>query len=267
METLTQGETPALLQMDVKDFAALIPLLVDTSITLGKSSAVESQNAAQLPLRATLEADGEIVLSREKSPLVMAGDWVWQQRCTARPAGGVEGILHAPVRCRVQVPQFLSRHWPQLRGRRLEANFKLEDFTRTAGPAIPAGPQGRAGATRALLQCAYGSRIMTVGVTAADETVWLPDPGAPTRYSTRDFAAERAALGRLQRSGFSGPDASGKLQLAGQNSVLNFLAREFPKLQREWSVTLDEQLENRTLKNIERVEPRFQITAVGRAMV
>ncbi|HEX7571287.1 MAG TPA: DEAD/DEAH box helicase, partial [Verrucomicrobiae bacterium] len=68
---------------------------------------------------------------------------------------------------------------------------------------------------------------------------------------------------RLQRSGFSSPDANGKLQLLGQSSVLNFLAREFPKLQREWSVTLDEQLENRTLKNLERVEPQFQITSSG----
>jgi SNF2 family DNA or RNA helicase len=104
---------------------------------------------------------------------------------------------------------------------------------------------------------------MTVGVTAADEAVWLPDPDSPMRYSTRDFNAEHAALGRLQRSGFASPDASGKLQLAGQNTVLNFLAREFPKLQREWSVTLDEQLENRTLKNLERVEPQFQITSSG----
>jgi SNF2 family DNA or RNA helicase len=44
---------------------------------------------------------------------------------------------------------------------------------------------------------------------------------------------------------------------------LNFFAREFPKLQKEWTVTLDEQLENRTLRNIERVEPQFQITPSG----
>jgi SNF2 family DNA or RNA helicase len=104
---------------------------------------------------------------------------------------------------------------------------------------------------------------MTLGVTAADEAVWLPDPEVPTRYSTRDFAAEQAALGRLQRSGFARLDAQGRLQLAGQNGVLNFLARDFPRLQREWSVTLDEQLENRTLKNLERVEPAFQITSSG----
>jgi hypothetical protein len=53
------------------------------------------------------------------------------------------------------------------------------------------------------------------------------------------------------------------MQLLGQNAVLNFFAREFPRLQREWSVTLDEHLESRTMKNIERVEPQFQITSSG----
>lgn len=77
------------------------------------------------------------------------------------------------------------------------------------------------------------------------------------------MTAERAALARLQRSGFVGPDAQGRLQLAGQNAVLNFFAREFAALQREWTVTVDEHLEQRTLKNLERVEPQFQITSSG----
>jgi superfamily II DNA or RNA helicase len=166
---------------------------------------------------------------------------------------------------RAQVPQFLSQQWPQLAAAGgLEANFKLEDFSLAPqAPRFLLALKGGLTQLSALLQCAYGARIMTVGVTAADENIWLPDPEVPTRYSTRDFNAEGAALRRLQRSGFASPDTNGKLQLAGQNAVLNFLAREFPKLQREWSVTLDEQLESRTLKNLERVEPQFQITSSG----
>ena len=272
LETLTNGETPALLQMETKDFAALLPVLAEhPNITLGKASEVTvTKTPLKLPLRATLEANGEIVLAlKDKTAaFVMVGDWVWQNQ-TFQPLGlppAAKDVFRAPVRVpRSQVPQFLSQHWPQLQAAGgAEANFKLEDFTlEPQAPRFLLELKGGLAQLGALLQCAYGPRIMTVGVTASDESVWLPDPEVPTRYSTRDLNAERAALARLQRSGFSGPDAQGKMQLLGQNAVLNFFAREFPKLQREWSVTLDEQLENRTMKNIERVEPQFQITSSG----
>jgi len=272
IEALADGETPALLQLDGEDFAALLPLLAEhENITLGKSSAVTvSRIPFQLPLRVTLEANGEIVfaLKEKAGAFAFVGDWIWHKQ-TLQPLGlppGAQSVLQAPVRVpRSQVPMFLSQHWPQLQAAGgVDANFKLEDFTlEPQAPRFVLSLRGGLAQLGALLQCAYGSRFMTVGVTASDEGVWLPDPDVPTRYSTRDFNAERAALARLQRSGFIGPDSQGKLQLAGQSGVLNFFAREFPKLQREWSVTLDEQLENRTLKNIERVEPQFQITSSG----
>src|SRR5664279_3345138 len=272
LETLTNGETPALLQMETKDFATLLPVLAEhPNITLGKANEVTVTKAPlKLPLRATLEANGEIVLAlKEKAAaFVMAGDWVWQNR-TFQPLGlppAAKDVFRAPVRVpRSQVPQFLSQHWPQLQAAGgAEANFKLEDFTlEPQAPRFVLELKGGLVQLGALLQCAYGPRIMTVGVTASDESVWLPDPEVPTRYYTRDLTAERAALARLLRSGFSGPDAQGKMQLLGQNAVLNFFAREFAKLQHEWSVTLDEQLEHRTTKNIEWVEPQFQITSSG----
>ena len=272
LETLSNGETPALLQLETKDFAALIPRLVEhENITLGKSTPVTvTTKPLKLPLRATLEANGEIVLTPQAKPaaLAMAGDWVWQNN-SLQPLGlptELKDIFHTPVRVtRAQVPQFLSQLWAQLSAAGgLEANFKLEDFSlATQAPRFLLALKGGLTQLSALLQCTYGARIMTVGVTAADEAVWLPDPDSTTRYATRDLNAERAALGRLQRNGFASPDHNGRLQLAGQNAVLNFLAREFPKLQREWNVTLDEQLENRTLKNLERVEPQFQITSSG----
>ena len=272
LETLTGGESPALLQLDTKDFAALLPALAQhPNITLGKSSQVTvAKLPLKLPLRATLEENGEIVLAlKDKSTaFVMAGDWVWQKQ-SFQPLGlppAAKDVLRAPVRVpRAQVPQFLGQHWPQLQAAGgLEANFKPEDFTlEPQAPRFLLELKGGLAQLGALLQCAYGPRIMTVGVTASDESVWLPDPEVPTRYSTRDLNAERAALARLQRSGFAGPDPRGKMQLLGQNAVLNFFAREFPRLQREWNVTLDEQLENRTMKNIERVEPQFQITSSG----
>ena len=271
-DVITNGETPAILQLETKDFAALLPALAGhPNVTLGKAMAVTiSKTPAPLPLAATLEANGEIVvkLRGQGAPPVMVGDWVWRnnslQPLALPPV--LKEIFRAPVRvARPQVPVFLSQHWPQLQAAgNLEADFKLADFTlEPQAPRFLLELKGGTTQLSARLQCAYGSRIMTLGVTEANEGVWLPDPEVATRYSTRDYGAENGAKARLQRSGFTGPDSQGKLQLSGQNSVLNFLAREFPKLQREWSVTLDEQLEYRTLKNIERVEPQFQITPSG----
>lgn len=271
LETLSGGETPAILQLESKDFAALLPLLAGhQSLTLGKTDAVTvTRTPLPLPLHATLEPNGEIVLSLAGKPaaFVRVGDWVWANR-TLQPLGlpsFAQKIFQSPVRVpRLQVPMFLSQQWPQLQAAGGTANFRLEDFTvEPQAPRFLLDLQGGLSKLTGRVQCAYGPRIMTLGVTATDEGVWLPDPAVPTRYATRDFEAERAALNRLQRVGFTSPDGEGKIQLSGENSVLNFLAREFPKLQKEWSVTLAEQLENRTLKNLERVEPSFQITSSG----
>jgi len=272
VETLTNGETPAVLQMELKELAPLLPKLVGHDrISLGKSSDVTiTATPLALPLQATLQANGEIILAlkNKTAPLTRIGDWAWQDG-TLQPLAlptAAKDIFREPVRVpRSQVPMFLSQQWPQLQAAgSVEANFQLTDFTlEPQAPRFILELKGGLSQLTALLQCAYGSRIMTVGVTASEEGVWLPDRDVPTRYSTRDAAAERAALGRLQSNGFNGPDAQGKLQLVGQNAVLNFFAREFGKLQREWTVSLDEQLENRTLKNIERVEPQFQITSSG----
>ena len=271
MEQWTDGETPAVLQLETRDFAILLPALVGhPNITLGKSSEVTiSDKPFVLPLRATLETNGEITVALKDKPgaLVMIGNWVWRkftlQPLTLPPS--LKELFLRPARVtRAEVPAFLSQ-WPQLQASgEVEANFKLDDFTlKPQAPRFLLELKGGLSQMTARLQCAYGSRIMTFGVTDTDELVWLPDPEVATRYSTRDTSAERAATGRLQRSGFSAPDSNGKMQLLGQNAVLNFLAREFPRLQREWAVTLDEQLENRTLRNIERVEPQFQITPSG----
>lgn len=272
LERLAGGETPAVLQLEVKDLTELLPRLVGHgNVTLGKSKPVAIDSTPLgLPLRASLESSGEIVVTlKEKSaPGLRIGDWCWHDgglRPLALPPM-LNGILNAPIRIpRSQVPTFLSVHWPQLiASGTIEAHFTLGDFSlEPQAPRFLLELRGGLAQLSGRLQCAYGARIMTMGVTAPAEDLWLPDPEHATRYATRDFSAEQAALDRLQRQGFSAPDGSGRMQLLGQNAVLNFLAREFPRLQREWTLTLDEQLENRTLRNLERVEPQFRITPSG----
>lgn len=285
LETLADGETPALLQLDAKDFAALLPLLAEhENITLGKASAVKvSRTPFHFPLRATLEANGEIVLAlrggdasspaqsatkASPPPLVTVGDWAWHQRIL-QPLDlppMIRDVWRGPVRIsRTQVPLFLSQHWPQLQATgAVETNFQLEDFSLDPQtPRFELSLRGGLAQLRATLRCAYGSRTLSIGPPATVETVWLPDPERPTHYATRDFAAEQLAVARLQRHGFIGPDREDQWVLDGSNAVLNFFAREYPSLQEEWQVTLDAHLEQRTLKNIERIEPRFEVTSSG----
>ena len=183
----------------LKILQRLLPALAGhPRIALGKSSEVGvSKVPFVLPVRATLQANGEIVLAlKEKAgALVMIGDWVWGNS-TLQPLAlppGLKDIVRGPVRiARLQVPAFLNQQWPQLQASgAVEANFKLEDFT--VGPQAPRfllELRGGLAQLGARLQCAYGSRIMTVGVT--DREMF----GCPTRMCQR---AIRCAT--LARSG------------------------------------------------------------------
>ncbi|MGZ4965434.1 MAG: hypothetical protein ACXWC8_23000, partial [Limisphaerales bacterium] len=116
LEEFTGGETPAVLQLETKDFAALLPTLAGhPRIALGKSSEViVSKVPYVLPVRATLQANGEIVVAlKEKAgAVVMIGDWVWGNS-TLQPLAlplGLKDIVRGPVRItRMQVPAFLNQ--------------------------------------------------------------------------------------------------------------------------------------------------------------
>jgi superfamily II DNA or RNA helicase len=272
LELFAGGDTPAVLQLASKDFAALLSSLVGhPNISLGKKLEVKVSREPFIPrIRVEMESNGEIVLSLRgsKGETCSIENWVWANN-TFSPLGmaaTLTQVLQGPVRIpRELVPQFLGRDWPGLAGKSsVESNFQLEDFRlEPQAPRFILELRGGLGQLEALLQCAYGQRVMTVGVTSSSENAWLPDPKVVTRYSTRDLPSERAALARLQRSGFAGPDPQGKLQLLGQNGVLNFFARDYPKLRSEWTVSLDERLEKRTSESIDRIEPQFQITSSG----
>ncbi|MCW5560031.1 MAG: hypothetical protein KIT22_19615, partial [Verrucomicrobiae bacterium] len=156
-------------------------------------------------------------------------------------------------------------HWQGLSATgALEADFDPAAFDLTPQP--PRFLLNLAGGLAQLtgtLQCAYGARIMTVGVTQPDEAVWIPDPANPKRYAARDLAAEHTAFSRLRTAGFSGPNPQGQWQLPGQDRVLAFFAREYHRMEREWTVSLDERLDRSTRTQIERIEPRIRITPSG----
>jgi SNF2 family DNA or RNA helicase len=67
----------------------------------------------------------------------------------------------------------------------------------------------------------------------------------------------------MRRAGFNGPDAQGRWNLHGESAVVRFFARDYPRWQKEWEVSLEERLQHSTAKNFERLEPRFEIRPSG----
>ncbi len=268
------GEPPGMVLLPATGFGRLLPRLVGhPRLTLGRNQPLNVVAAPlRLIVRATLETNGEITL-RLPGPapaMLTTGDTAWALRGdTLAPIGlppACHELLRGPVRlARPQVPVFLNQDWPALcAGADVTANFQIEDFTlQPLTPRFQLALKGGLAQLDATLRCAYGDRLCTPGKLAPDEPPWLPDAASPTRYSARDFAAEQAAVARLLRAGFSAPDVAGHCRLAGENAVLNFFAREFPRLQREWTVTLEERLERSTATKLERIEPAFRVAPAG----
>jgi SNF2 family DNA or RNA helicase len=268
------GDTPGMLMAGADDLVKILRAAVEhPRVTLGKSQALQvSSEPMRLKLRATLEVSGEITLNVEGSwnaESVIRGSnetWILQQNAFQPiflPSAGKD-FLTGPAKIpRSEIPLFLSRDWPKLSAScDVQANFSVEQFELvTASPKVVLELSGGIAHLQGKLHFDYGGKRVTAGV--ASDSVWMPDPTNPTRYGTRDMQIEHSALGRLLRAGFTGPHDEGLLQLAGQNSVLNFFARDYYKLQREWKVVLEERLEKSTAKNIERIEPSFEVTSSG----
>ncbi|MDB6028496.1 MAG: hypothetical protein JWM68_4719, partial [Verrucomicrobiales bacterium] len=277
IENIAEGDTPGMMQIDSAQFAAVLSHLAEhPRVTFGRSTSVSiSKTPFRLSLQANLEPNGEIVLKSKSAnqtpPQLILGQnttWIFHGQ-TFQPLalpGDFAAIFQQPIRLpRSRIPQFLGQDWPRLAAScDVQTNFSLDDFVlEPQRPKFHLTLLGGIALLQAQLQCAYGARIMTVGVTSKEESHWLPDEQNVKRYSTRDLASEQKALGRLLRSGFNGPDGQGRYQLVGQNQVLNFFAREFPRMEKEWNVTLDERLAVSTAKNLERVEPQFQVASSG----
>ena len=270
-ESLAAGQVPAMLMFGRDDLASLLPSLAEhPRMTLGKSTSVNvAREPWTPPLKAALQQNGEILLALTaavKLPALIGTTWVWIDN-TFRPLGvpaEYVSVLNAPMRIRrEQVPIFVSRDFSAFQAAaNLTANFRADDFlVETESPRVLLELRGGLAQLDALLQFRYGKRILTAGVGKAEP--WIADPESPRRYITRDLNTERTMLTRLQRAGFTGPDDQGRLRLVGNDRVLSFFAREYGRLQREWEVTMEERLQRSTTQNLERIEPRFEITPSG----
>ncbi len=133
---------------------------------------------------------------------------------------------------------------------------------------VPADPEfsltleGSLNHLAARLQGVYSRRVVTLGLSDATEQFSTQDPENPSRFLTRNTPAEAQALARLTRWGFTGPDTTGHFVLKGERHVLEFLARELPHLQREWTVSSGARFKHVTGR-IVTIQPRIDFAASG----
>ena len=274
-EELAGDETPGGLMLSLEELTQLLDVLAGhPRVALGRNPPLTiGATAWRVPVEATLETSGEIRLNLPANlalPTLIAGKSLWAFRGDSLEPVGLpvqwRDLFRGPMKLpRSRVPLFLSQELVVLEAEsEVDANFGIDEFTlEPQAPRFILALKGGLNQVQAQLQCAYGARIMTVGVTAKDESLWLPDPKSTTRYSTRDFGAEVAAAERMRRAGFNGPDAQGRWNLHGESAVVRFFARDYPRWQREWDVSLEEKLKHSTTKNFERLEPRFEIRPSG----
>lgn len=279
-EAVAGGDTPGVAQLTVAQLLGLLPALTGhPRVSLGRNQAVTiSDQALAVPLQAQLEPDGSITLGLRAGAslprLLQAEDgmlWAFFPSPVPRfsraslPTALVDLTKQARRFPRSQVPVLLTQLFPALNAAaEVATNFRLEDFIfKPTPPRWHLALSGGLAGLSATLHAAYGSRMITVGVTRPDDAAWLPDPSDIHRYGARDLAAEQSAMMRLRQAGFNGPNPNGLWQLPGQERVLAFFARDYPRLKSAWEVTLDEQLEHSKRRNLEMVTPEFRITSSG----
>ena len=275
IELLAGGELPAMWPFDLTSLAEILSGLEEhPRLSVGRKSSIEVKREPWVPaMSAILEDDGRLRLKVTGS----VADAVWiPGRKLYVAVGDCFQPMGLPPSCaaalqgemlldRYRIPEFLQSCGAFLAGEaRCETNFTLDQFE-----FVPSAPKfslslvGGLAQLKARIECLYGARIFSLGITGKDEAVWVPDPDSKFRFTTRDPSAESTALNRVLRYGFRGPDHGGWYELRGQDAVLDFFAREYPKLEREWDVSMEERLQRSTEKNLERVQPRFEVRSSG----
>jgi superfamily II DNA or RNA helicase len=275
-EELAGNETPGGLMLSLGELTQLLDALVGhPRVRLGRDQLLTiGSRKWPVPVEVTLKTSGEIHMNLPANlsvPILIPGESIWAFRGDSLEPVGLpkawHGLFREPlVLSRAKVPFFLSQELAVFEAESdVDANFTIDEFTlEPQPPQFTLALSGGLGQMQAQLQCTYGRRVMTMGVTSKDESLWLPDPKCTTRYSTRDFGGEMAASEHMRRSGFDGPDAQGRWNLHGESRIVRFFALHHPRLrQQEWDISLAEGLQQTTARNFERLEPSFEIRPSG----
>jgi superfamily II DNA or RNA helicase len=185
-------------------------------------------------------------------------------RCgEALPAGSTHLIERPLLLDGDRALHFLAFDLPRLRDAfdvRAGEGVRLPEIA-TALPAFELRLAGTLNSITGELMCTYGDRAPIKALANSQYQFVFRDPQNADRVLMRNLDAENAAVARLEQIGFARTDAGGFV-LHGQPNVVRFFATDYPRLQRDWKVTLTAQVEKWT-GEIERVTPKLEIVGSG----
>lgn len=264
------GEPASMIRIDSERLPGLINASIGhPGLSIAKKRKLTISNVPyDLPLSASLLKEGGIevkLLDGFTPPLLVQGErgfWGYKEdRLT--PLGltpRTVATLQGPVRLsRKDVPQFLIEDWPELtRLSHFESNFKLDDFTlKTSQTRFKLDLVGGLARLKGRLSFEYDGDVLDEGGE------WMPDKKDVHTYYTRNIVAETSAIGLLSSAGFRINNHTGEVALEGQDKVLPFFASVYPRIKKEWKITLEERLEQSVDKKIEWIQPRFESSPSG----
>ena len=269
----TDGKLPGMIILRQDQFLQVIGMLGGhEQITIARKQPVAVRPEPVLPKLVTEELpDGrwkisvELPLAGKKLLVGSESAWIWSGQqfrpvSPGLPVSYLSVLREAVTLSAEQGANFVQRELPGLK------NFFQVDTSNRAVATEPGVPhvhatfEGSLNHLSAKLQCLYGKRMVTIGVTSLTEAfLFYQDDGS---LRSRNVAYERECLERLLAVGFSGPSTVGEYTLRGQNGILSFFARELPQLEQEWKVSIGSRFQNVT-RHVERVTPKLEITNCG----
>jgi superfamily II DNA or RNA helicase len=267
------GKLPGMTIPDRNKFLQLVGLLVGhPGVTLARKTPVAISGEGLLPrLTTEMLEDGrwKISIDRSGQPgawfVGSSSGWLWSELRLRPISPGLPAaylpLLREPIT--LSAEQGLNFVQRELAG--LNSYFRFDDQSK-AGPVVePAVPEviaifeGSLNQLGAKIQCRYGQRMVTLGVTSPVDAFVFKE-GDTMR--SRNIAFERNALRRILDTGFTGPSTTGEYLLRGQNPILSFFARDLPQLQKEWKVSIGSRFQHVT-RAVERITPKLEIIGSG----
>jgi len=276
LRKLNDGNLPGMITLAPGSFLSLLPALAGHGkVAFGKSNAVKVSTESVRPrLSISPKEDGSLRLqvAMPENAHIMAGSegaWLLQGATFSPLAPGLPVIYQELLSREIVLPAaqaaaFILRELPAL-----QSAFVVElpvGFQPTAAPSVAVPDQEKPRFAFAL-EGSLNHLVGKLDIWYGDRSFRIEAPrlsSAPSRTSSvrRNGAMEMAALERLRHSGFTEPDSQGQMTLKGEPRILAFFARDLPRLEKEWDVTIGARFGHVT-KDIERIQPKLEIRSSG----